>query len=325
MGTLKEEGGNGVLRFLSVEDNRTAQFKSWPQRSQQIWVDVGPEDRARVKEVVRRLYPAHPAAINRVLNGQGRSPSLLVEEKALVFVLSEPPKHLNEPGDALHLGVFLGQNFLVTVHLSRSSPAQEAAWQYILQNDLMREGVDFALYQMAAHHMRLFGQLIRETNRDFEEIHRQVLLKPYKDLTPQILELRRKTSAVRRLMAPEGEIFELLKSPDFPYVQSHNRAYFEDLAAEIKNLADNVNENRDGLSGMVEAYTGMQSNEINKVMKFLTIISVLSLPATMIASIYGMNFVIPETHWRYGYAYSLSLILVVTLVLLGYIWSRDWF
>ena len=60
-------------------------------------------------------------------------------------------------------------------------------------------------------------------------------------------------------------------------------------------------------------------------MKVLTIISILSLPATTIASIYGMNFWIPEIHWRYGYWYSLSVMFLVTIALLVYMRRHHWF
>jgi magnesium transporter len=69
----------------------------------------------------------------------------------------------------------------------------------------------------------------------------------------------------------------------------------------------------------------MQSNQINKVMKFLTILSILALPATTIASIYGMNFWIPEIHWHYGYWYSLIVMALITGALLLYMRLHGWF
>ena len=127
----------------------------------------------------------------------------------------------------------------------------------------------------------------------------------------------------RRSIRPELEIFSLFGSEHFPYVNDKNRLYFTDLSQRMSQLIEDVDGYRDGLSEAVEAYTSMQSNEINKVMRVLTVISVLALPATTIASIYGMNFDIPEIHWKYGYWYSLVLMVTVTAAIFIYMKRHD--
>lgn len=313
-----------MARYLVAVDDDIREDEKWPPKADRLWVDLGPQDQNDLKDTVKRLYPAHPAAVERVLNQHHRRPNLLVEDDALVFVLSQHAT-LQEHDEGEDLAIFLGKHFLVTVHFGGTNHAVDQAWRFVLQNRLLDQGVDFALYQVLTGHVEYLRRLWRTVDARYEDANRVMLKHPYRNLSAEILDMRRKTLHLKDVVQPELDIFELLKSGEFPYVQKRNRPYFEDLDAQMRDLVGNVTATRDALSEMVEAYTSMQSNEINKVMQFLTIISVLSLPATTIASIYGMNFYIPEIHWHYGYWYSLTVMLLVTALLLLYMKKRGWF
>jgi magnesium transporter len=313
-----------VPRFLSVERGHTQETREWPEQHEVLWVDIGPGERDAIEPVVKRFYPVHPLAIHRVLS-TGR-PNFLVEDDAVVFVLAElNGAHASSPHSDARLAVFLGHRFLVTAHLQKDADVVDQAWQFVRRQQLLDEGPDFALYHVLVGHLRQVKTVVAHLDRDFEALHRTLLEHPYRDLAPHILPLRKQAMAVKRLLEPEVAIFELLKSAQFPYVAAKNRPYFQDATFEMQEIVDEVQATREGLAEMVEAYTSIQSNEINKVMKFLTMISVLALPATTIASIYGMNFNIPELHWKYGYWYSLTLMFLITVAIVVYMRNRDWF
>ncbi|MDA8194557.1 MAG: magnesium transporter CorA family protein [Thermaerobacter sp.] len=314
-----------AARFLYSRDEQTAEAETFPEQADYVWADLRPAEHTELAAVVNRLYPAHPAAISRVLRAdEVKRPSLLVEDDALVFVVALHAT-LGAPQHVADLGVFLGRAFLVTVHLSAHDQTVRDAWEFIKRNELLDQGTDFALYQLLSRHLEDFRTLLRQVDGEFENVHRMMLQHPYRNLAPDILHLRKWTLRLQDVVQPEMEIFELLKSTGFLYVQKTNRPYFEDLAGQMRDLVGRVGSTREALSGTVEAYTSIQSNEINKVVKLLTFLSVLALPATTIASIYGMNFLIPELHWRYGYWYSLVLMGLVTTAILLYMRNRGWF
>jgi len=68
-----------------------------------------------------------------------------------------------------------------------------------------------------------------------------------------------------------------------------------------------------------------QSNRLNVQMRVLTVITIIFMPLTLIAGIYGMNFDnMPELHWHYGYFYVMGLMLAIALGLLLVFWRRRW-
>jgi magnesium transporter len=70
----------------------------------------------------------------------------------------------------------------------------------------------------------------------------------------------------------------------------------------------------------------MSSNQTGEVVKFLTLITVITTPLMMIGTWYGMNFKsMPELEWRHGYAVAASLTFVSTLATFWYFRKRRWF
>ncbi len=63
----------------------------------------------------------------------------------------------------------------------------------------------------------------------------------------------------------------------------------------------------------------------NKIIKIFTIVSVIFLPPTLIASMYGMNFdVMPELHWKYGYIWAIALMILFVAGILWFFKRRKW-
>ena len=94
----------------------------------------------------------------------------------------------------------------------------------------------------------------------------------------------------------------LLKSQKF----SDDKNELPIMLKDIKSLIEHTNFNFERLDYLQNIFIGILSIEQNKVIKIFTIVNVIFLPPTLIASIYGMNFdFMPELHWEYGYIFSI--------------------
>ena len=98
------------------------------------------------------------------------------------------------------------------------------------------------------------------------------------------------------------------------------------VRADVLSLTDYETHLEGKTQFLLDAVLGFISTEQNELFKVLTIVSVVGVPPTLIASIYGMNFAImPELHWRFGYPYALAMIVVSTLVpVLWFKWKGWW-
>jgi magnesium transporter len=82
---------------------------------------------------------------------------------------------------------------------------------------------------------------------------------------------------------------------------------------------------RELVTSVLDAYLSTTSNRLNEIMKFLTLISTIMLPLSLIAGIYGMNFeFMPELHLHYGYGIALGAMVATAVGLVWYFRRRKW-
>lgn len=97
------------------------------------------------------------------------------------------------------------------------------------------------------------------------------------------------------------------------------------LIKDINSLIEHTNFIFERLEFLQDTFLGLVNLEQNQIVKLFTVLSLVLLPPTLIASIYGMNFdIMPELHWQYGYLYALVLMIVSTLVTLLYFRKKRW-
>ena len=100
---------------------------------------------------------------------------------------------------------------------------------------------------------------------------------------------------------------------------------FAALRTDIASLNDYDAQLTSKVQFLLDATLGFLNIEQNNGIKVLTVVSLVGIPPTLIASIYGMNFkVMPELNWTYGYPYALTLIVLSVLVPLGLFKLRGW-
>ncbi|WP_299046849.1 CorA family divalent cation transporter [uncultured Polaribacter sp.] len=102
--------------------------------------------------------------------------------------------------------------------------------------------------------------------------------------------------------------------------------YFSELKEQANNLISNIDFELQELESKINLIFSIQGHRLNEVMKTLTILSVIFIPLTFLAGIYGMNFEnIPELKFKYGYFILIGIMLLVTLVSVWYFKRKKWF
>jgi magnesium transporter len=103
------------------------------------------------------------------------------------------------------------------------------------------------------------------------------------------------------------------------------RTRLKTVIGDLASLTDFVVHLTDKVQFLLDAVLGFINTEQNDIFKVLTIVSVVGIPPTLIAGIYGMNFQsISEYHWAHGYAWGLSLILLSTILPVAWFKWRGW-
>ena len=119
-------------------------------------------------------------------------------------------------------------------------------------------------------------------------------------------------------------IFVLAKL-ESDYINESTYVHFKELEDNISQANEVSDSYREILSDQLNIYHTTISSKLNDVMKFLTVFSVIFIPLTFIAGIYGTNFdVLPELHYKYSYFIMLAVMVIVALGMLYYFKRNKW-
>lgn len=155
-------------------------------------------------------------------------------------------------------------------------------------------------------------------------------------------DVKRTNAMLRKTMVDIGDMGErlshirdtsLVLQRAIPFLVEHGDGWMESAvkarlkmaASDVQSLNDYEVHLTDKLQFLLDAALGFISIEQNDLFKVLTIASVVGIPPTFIASMYGMNFhFMPELSWQYGYAWGLGMIVLSTVIPIAWFKYRGW-
>ena len=131
-------------------------------------------------------------------------------------------------------------------------------------------------------------------------------------------QIRGSLLGVSRLVPFVSEVARDWIAPEF-------QARLGAVRADVLSLADYETFLEGKNQFLLDAVLGFINTEQNDLFKFLTVVSVVGVPPTLVASMYGMNFAnMPELHWRLGYPYAIVLIVLSAVIPMAWFKWKDW-
>ncbi|MEJ7615610.1 MAG: magnesium/cobalt transporter CorA [Pyrinomonadaceae bacterium] len=289
-----------------------------------VWADVSDPTGQDFAELTAE-FNFHPLAIEDCQNGHQRPK---VEEYQGYYFMVVYEAELAGPSDALELremGIFLGPNYLVTVH-KRPIRALETAkklWpQWI---DRAEHGSGLLAYLLIDAIVDDYLPLLDLISERMDDLEDQIFGDFQSQSIEEIFRVKKMLLHLRRSVTPLRDVFNTLLRREQPLFAREIHVYFQDVYDHLIRVADTIDTLRDLLGSTMDAYLSVSGNRMNQVMKRLTSISTILMSVTLIAGIYGMNFnYMPELEWKYGYTFALGSMIAVGLGIYLYLRKVKW-
>ncbi|MBN1990203.1 MAG: magnesium/cobalt transporter CorA [Bacteroidales bacterium] len=171
----------------------------------------------------------------------------------------------------------------------------------------------------------LDADMVESTAKEIAQLSRKITIADDLDeeLILSISKLQENTMLIRENFIDKQRVISgILKSERFP-----NDTYPK-LTIIIKDIGSLINHTDFGferLEYLQNTFLGLINIEQNKIIKIFTVVSVVFMPPTLIASVYGMNFkIFPELNWQYGYPFALGIMVVSSILTLFIFKRRKW-
>jgi magnesium transporter len=140
----------------------------------------------------------------------------------------------------------------------------------------------------------------------------------------RIRAVKRDLLALRRITWPQRDALNWLLREQTPLIAADTQPYLRDCYDHVSRIIDTLETYRELASDLLAAHLSAVSNQMNAVMKTLTIMASIFIPLTFVAGLYGMNLKMPETRWDWAYPAVLGVMAAVGVGMVAYFKRKKW-
>lgn len=298
-----------------------------------LWIDLENPTAEENKFVLEDLFRFHPLSIEDCVTV---SPSPKVEEylpkegdsfAPYLFMVIHAVDYSREDGafGTNELNFFLGKNFLVTYHdlpLRSVSSTEDRAVKGTMH---IARAPDRVAYNLLDAIVDNYKPALEELSLEIADMENLVLTQPTKETLNKILKVKKEVLHLRRIIGPQREVLARFARGEFKLIRAHLVPYYRDVYDTLFHISELAQTHTDSLTGILQVYLNMSSNQTGEVVKLLTIITVITTPLMIVGTWYGMNFEgMPEVHSTHGYIAAFVTTTLATLATYLYFKRKKW-
>jgi len=251
-------------------------------------------------------------------------PRIEVEEKNLLLLIRTP--HFDDSSEiqfsTMPLGIIFTDNLMVTICSNKNDVIQAFV------NGRIR---GWSTAKRSQFLLRIFSRTALVYLDYLKQINKQTLIfedKLQKSMKNEelieLLNLEKSLVYFTTSLRANEIVMERLQRTEMVKMYPDDVDLLEDAITENRQAIEMANIYSNILSGMMDAFASVISNNLNVVMKFLTSVTILLTLPVIIASIYGMNIKLPLQGWQHAFAFTMGLSVLLSLIGLIIFIKRKW-
>lgn len=226
------------------------------------------------------------------------------------------------------IDIFISHNQLITVHRAElktlvdmftqaeTDENQRAEW--------MGNGASPLLYHLLNALVDYCFPIAHKVNQNLHHIEENMFHNDIQQLLHEVALLRRDIIVLRSIFKPQYENIQTLIRGNWDFIQEHLDPYWGDIGDHLAQLCLLMDQYIEVINGLSDTIDTLASHRIDEVVRLLTITTVLTLPATLLATIFGMNIVMPGSSHPMLFFAIILLSILLTFWLVWYLRSRRW-
>src|SRR5436190_3442721 len=299
-----------------------------------LWVDLEKPTYEETRMVMEETFHFHPLSIEDCVQV---SPSPKVEEynpkegdrfQQYLFMVIHAVDYSRKDGvfATSELNFFLGKNFLVTYHEVPLRSVQSTEDRCLRSTVHVARAPDRVAHTLLDGIVENYKPALDELSLEIADLEDQVIQHPTRSTLNHILQIKKEVLHLRQIIGPQREVLTRFARGEFKLIRAHLVPYYRDVYDALFHISELAQAYTDSLTGLLQVYLNMSSNQTGEVVKLLTMITVITTPLMMVGTWYGMNFHdMPELQMQHGYWYALVLMTVSTGATYWYFKKKKWF
>lgn len=319
-----------MRRYLLVTDDGVKHggeelLTEWlDQKSGWIWLDLLDEEADIEADFLSDTFNFDEFDI--IEAQRERHPPSISFHEHYTYLLTKPLDSDSHDLDfsTLQLALFVGDNFLVT-RRGKHSNYLDQLWNRTLDNsDSPPEPVEI-LSALLRRITRRYANILLNLESRLDVIEDEIFASTSETLVRELSGYNTSLRKMRRIIAYHSNIFDQLTHKIDRTIHSDWYDELEDISSLMQRNNSLADMYQNVITDLIDAYISLNGHHLNQIMKVLTIVTVIFVPITFLAGLYGMNFEnIPELKNSNGYYILLSVMSIIAAALLILFKKKRW-
>jgi magnesium transporter len=252
------------------------------------------------------------------------------EYDAYLFIVLHFPRFDKHVGrlNAAELDLFVGPDYVVTLPNEDLQPV-EYLFERCRTNEELRDqyfsqGAGYLLYKIVDDSVDASFPMLRKMGNKLERLEEEIFAGRSKEIVRDLSNVKQEIINFRKIVRPQRAVIGDLERTKQRYIATDLDIYFDDIndaSERIWQMLEGYKETAEALEDTNESVIGHQ---LNDVLRVLTVLSVVFLPLTLIASIWGMNTKVPGQGDIGAFFIVVSVMVVMLGCMVAYFRHRDW-
>ncbi len=290
------------------------------------WVNINGIHNTDAIAAIGKVYNIHNLVLEDILNTDHR-PKVEPFEDYVFFTMKMMWYNEENELEKEQISIVFGTPYVLCFQEKKGDIFDPIRERIRTDSGLIRKkGTDYLVYRLIDSVVDNYFIISERMEERVEDLEDAITSDTDDDHMQVIQHLKREIITLKRALLPLREAVSGLEKGVSELVHKDNEKYFRDVYDHLLQISENLETNREVLTGLMDMHVANMSNRMNQVMKVLTVIASLFIPLTFIAGIYGMNFDnMPELHYKYGYFVVWGVMILVFVSMLIYFKRKRWF
>lgn len=252
-------------------------------------------------------------------------PRIEAEDKNILILIRTP--HFDKGNDiqftTVPLGIIFADNILLTVCGSKND---------VLQAFINGRTRGWSTSKRSQFLLRIFSRTaliyldyLKQINRQTSEVEDRLEKSMKNEELIELLNFEKSLVYFTTSLKANELVMERLQKTEMIKMYPDDMDLLEDVIIENRQAIEMANIHSNILSGMMDAFASVISNNLNVVMKFLTSVTILLNIPVLVASIYGMNVKLPLQDWSHAFAFTMAVSFAISILGVIVFAKRKWF
>jgi magnesium transporter len=291
------------------------------------WIHIE-SPRAADRDWLEANFDFHPLDYEDVYSRNNRPK--LDQYDEYVFIVLHFPMYEKESGRILtaELDLFLGPDYLITLPNIPLPPLTAMFERYREKEDLrdatFSKGSGYLLYKIVDTCVDASFPMLRKMALKLDRIEDDIFEGRSSEIVRDISEAKQEIINFRRIVRPQRAVLRDLERTKQRYLQEELEIYFDDISDAAERIWDDLENYKEVVEALESTNESVLSHRLNDSFRILTAASVVLLPLTLIASIFGMNVPVPGERQEFAFLGIMLMMSVLLVLMVAYFRRRGW-